>query len=134
MKQIMWSAFYGVVENFKKKLPKLSIPTETPSQRYVNKLKTRRTKSTNGQTESRMKMGRLEDPNFEYVSSAESNKPGYLEKRMAIYKEMIESEQNRAIRSQSKDIRIQQGNSGSVYGQQNYSEQSPKLVAIGKKG
>ena len=76
----------------------------------------------------------LDNPSFVYYNSTESNKPGYLQRRMAIYKEMIQREQDRAIHSQSKDIRIQQGNSGPLHGQQKHSEQSPKLVAIGKKG
>lgn len=44
-------------------------------------------------------MGRLEDPNFRYISKAESEKPGYLERRMRIYKEMVRAEGER-IRSQ----------------------------------
>lgn len=37
-------------------------------------------------------MGRLEDPNFKYITKAESDKPGYLERRMKLYREMVKKE------------------------------------------
>ena len=37
-------------------------------------------------------MGRLEDPNFRYIPKAESEKPGYLERRMKIYRELVRAE------------------------------------------
>ena len=76
----------------------------------------------------------LDNPSFVYYNSTESNKPGYLQRRMVIYKEMVQREQDRAIHSQSKDIRIIKGDHGSFYDQQNHSEQSPKLVAVREKG
>jgi len=40
----------------------------------------------------RTTMGRLEDPNFRYIPKAESEKPGYLERRMKIYRELVRAE------------------------------------------
>jgi len=40
-------------------------------------------------------MGRLEDPNFRYIPKAESEKPGYLERRMKVYREMVRAEVER---------------------------------------
>jgi hypothetical protein len=40
-------------------------------------------------------MGRLEDPNFRYIPKAESEKPGYLEKRMKVYRELVRAESER---------------------------------------
>lgn len=44
-------------------------------------------------------MGRLEDPNFKYITKAESDKPGYLERRMKLYREMVKKESEGAGRS-----------------------------------
>lgn len=79
-------------------------------------------------------MGKIEDRNWKYHKVEESQKPGYLERRMKIYKEMIKNEQNRGIHPQQKNICLQQGNSGSFFNQPKHSKQSPKLVAVGKKG
>ena len=40
-------------------------------------------------------MGRLEDPNFRYIPKAESEKPGYLQKRMKVYRELVRAESER---------------------------------------
>lgn len=40
-------------------------------------------------------MGRLEDPNFRYIPKAESEKPGYLKKRMKVYRELVRAESER---------------------------------------
>lgn len=42
-------------------------------------------------------MGRLEDRNFKYIPKSESEKPGYLERRMKIYKEMVKNESVRNV-------------------------------------
>lgn len=65
------------------------LPTETPSRRYVRRLRTRPIKSTAGSTGS--KMSKLLDRDwskFKYVNAAESSKEGYLRKRMKMYKEL----------------------------------------------
>jgi hypothetical protein len=70
--------------------------TETPSVRYVRRLRTQPAKFTSGQEElRRMTMGRLEDPNFRYIPKAESEKPGYLGKRMKVYRELVRAESER---------------------------------------
>ena len=68
----------------------LIIPTEMPSRRYVRRLRPVPQQSKPGQRE--MTMGKLEDPNFRYIPKSESEKPGYLERRMKIYKEMVKNE------------------------------------------
>ncbi len=40
-------------------------------------------------------MGRLEDPSFKYTSKAESEKPGYLERKMKVYRELVRAESQR---------------------------------------
>lgn len=79
-------------------------------------------------------MGKLEDPTFRYYTKAESEQPGYLERRMAIYKEMVKYEQDRGIHPQQEDIRIQQGNRGSFFNQQINSKSGAQLIVVGKKG
>jgi len=39
-------------------------------------------------------MGRLEDPNFKYISEEDSKEPGYLARRMHLYRQMVEKERN----------------------------------------
>ena len=68
---------------------------------------------------------KLDDPSFNYINSAESDKPGYLWQRMELYKRMVESErENRAVRSGKKNPRKRETSSGQVFNFAVNSEQS----------
>ena len=79
-------------------------------------------------------MGKLEDPNFLYVNSTESNKPGYLERRMEIYKEMVKHEQGRAIHPKQEDRSIGQRYHGAFLGEQEHSKPNTQFFVVGGKG
>ena len=62
-------------------------------------------------------MGRLEDPNFKYISEEDSKKPGYLAQRMKLYKQMVEKESSgvsssRKIHSGTKETSNRKADSG----------------------
>ena len=60
---------------------------------------------------------KLDDPGFNYINSAESDKPGYLWQRMELYKRMVESErENRTVRSGKKNASKLKTSSGQVFG------------------
>jgi hypothetical protein len=91
----LFALFSLAIDSSRKWLNRM-IQTETPSVRYVRRLRTQPAKFTNGHEESRRTtMGRLEDPNFRYIPKAESEKPGYLEKRMKVYRELVRAESER---------------------------------------
>ena len=74
-------------------------------------------------------MGRLEDPNFKYISKAESEKPGYLERRMKIYRELVRAEsQGLPALSQKSDNGA--GNNGQVYRKPDNGLQGNKLAVV----
>jgi hypothetical protein len=76
-----------------------------------------------------MTMGRLEDPNFRYIPKAESEKPGYLERRMKIYKEMVRAE-SQGIPASSQKSDNGAGNNGQVSGKPDHGLQGHKLSVI----
>lgn len=106
------------------------IPTEMPSRRYVRRLRPVPTPSKPGRGE--MTMGKLEDPNFRYIPKSESEKPGYLERRMKIYKEMVKNESVRAIHPQSKKG-DDKADHGSLSGEPSNGLQSRKLAVVARK-
>ena len=75
-------------------------------------------------------MGRIEDPNFRYIPKAESEKPGYLERRMKIYKEMIKHEQSQGIPASSQKSDNGAGNNGQVSGKPDHGLQGHKLSVV----
>lgn len=90
-------------------------------------------KSTSGPGGFRvMTMGKLEDPNFKYIPKSESEKPGYLERRMKIYKEMVKNESVRAIHPQSKKSH-DQADHGSLSGQPDHRVQGRQLAVVARK-
>lgn len=95
----------------------LTNQTETQSLNSVNRLKTQPVKFISGLEELKgttMK-AKLDDPSFNYINSAESDKPGYLLQRMELYRRMIESErQNRTVRNGKKDPSKRKTSSGQV--------------------
>jgi len=74
-------------------------------------------------------MGKLEDPNFRYIPKAESEKPGYLERRMKIYKEMVRAE-SQGIPALSQKSDNCAGNNGQVSGKPEHRLQGHKLSVI----
>jgi hypothetical protein len=79
-------------------------------------------------------MGRIEDRNFEYIPESESSKPGYLEKRMKLYKKMVENEKrNSTIHSVEKTDNDKR-NHGQVSSEPDDSVQGRKLAVIRGKG
>lgn len=79
-------------------------------------------------------MRRLDDPSFRYYTKAESEQPGYLEKRMELYKKMVGNEQDREIHSQPQDERVDQRHHGAFSGEQNHSKPDTQLFVVGGKG
>jgi hypothetical protein len=103
---------------------------ETPSRRFVRRLKLAPVQSTHGSGEyRRTTMGRLEDPNFRYISKAESQKPGYLERRMKIYRELVRAEsQGLPASSQKSDNGA--GDHAKVSRKSDNNLQSNKLAVV----
>ena len=79
-------------------------------------------------------MNKLDNPRFRYYTKAESEQPGYLEKRMEFYKEMVKHEQDRTIYQGPQDSGVLQGHHGSFYGQQNHSKPNAQFFVVGQKG
>lgn len=79
-------------------------------------------------------MGKLEDPNFRYHTKAESEQPGYLEKRMELYKKMVLHEQGGEIYSEQKDRSFQQRHHGAFSGEQVNGKPDSPLFVVGGKG
>ena len=73
-------------------------------------------------------MGRLEDPNFRYIPKAESEKPGYLEKRMKVYREMVRAEVERLHPEPQKGDG--KGDHGKVSGKPDNGLQGHKLAVV----
>lgn len=109
-------------------------PTETPSRRYVRKLKTRHTKSTNGYTTYTGNPSKISDPNFKYVNAAESAKTGYLENRMKIYKEMVKHESNGTVCDGTQVSGNRETVTGKVSSRAKHRLQSSKLAVVGGQG
>lgn len=74
-------------------------------------------------------MGRLEDPNFRYIPKAESEKPGYLERRMKIYREMVRAE-NQGLPASSQKSDNGAGDHGQVSSKPDNVLQSHKLAVV----
>jgi hypothetical protein len=74
-------------------------------------------------------MGKLEDPNFRYIPKAESEKPGYLERRMKIYKEMVRAE-SQGIPALSQKSDNNTGNNGQVSSKPEHRLQGHKLSVV----
>ena len=74
-------------------------------------------------------MGRLEDPNFRYIPKAESEKPGYLERRMKIYRELVRAE-NQRLHTESQKTSNSRGAHQKIHGESDNSLQSNKLAVI----
>ena len=79
-------------------------------------------------------MGRIEDRNFEYIPESESNKPGYLEKRMKLYKKMVENEKRNSTIHSVEKTDNSRGNHGQVPSGQDNGLQSTKLAVVRGKG
>lgn len=77
-------------------------------------------------------MGKLEDPSFKYIPKSESEKPGYLERRMKIYKEMVKNESVRAVHPQSKKG-DDKADHGSLSGQPGNRVQGRQLAVVARK-
>ena len=74
-------------------------------------------------------MGRLEDPNFRYIPKAESEKPGYLERRMKIYREMVRAE-NQGLPALSQKSDNGAGDNRQVSRKPDNGLQSHKLAVV----
>ena len=74
-------------------------------------------------------MGRLEDPNFRYIPKAESEKPGYLERRMKVYKEMVRAE-NQGLHPLSQKSDNGAGDHGKVSSKPDNCLQGNKLAVV----
>jgi len=74
-------------------------------------------------------MGRIEDPNWRYRKVEETQKPGYLERRMKIYKEMVRAE-NQGVSAISQKSDNGAGHYGQVSSKPDNGIQGRKLVAV----
>ena len=74
-------------------------------------------------------MGRLEDPNFRYIPKAESEKPGYLERRMKIYREMVRAE-SQGLPALSQKSDNGSGDHGKVSSKPDNCLQGNKLAVV----
>jgi hypothetical protein len=74
-------------------------------------------------------MGKLEDPNFRYIPKAESEKPGYLERRMKIYREMVRAE-NQGLPALSQKSDNGAGDHGQVSRKPDNCLQGNKLAVV----
>jgi len=133
MRQIMQFVLSGLGIAFSTRWLDLMTQTETPSRRYVRRLRTQHTKSISGQEalKERKSMGRILDPDwskFEYVPAAKTD----LKESMERYKRMVSGE-NQELHTVKKDGDTTRNN-GQVHGEQNDSGQRHKLVAIRRKG
>jgi hypothetical protein len=106
--------------------------TETPSRRYVRRLKTQHTKSISGH--AAYIPSKINDPNFKYFSAAESAKTGYLENRMKFYKEMVKNESDGRICDGKEVGGKREGLTGEVSGSPKHGLQGSKLSVVGGQG
>lgn len=123
---------FASLTGFSTKWRTVTSPTETPSRRYVRKLKTQHTKSISGREASIP--SKIDDPKFKYVNAAESAKTGYLEKRMKIYMEMVKNESNGKVCDGTQISSNGKGLTKPVFSVTKHRVQSSKLVAVGGKG
>jgi hypothetical protein len=133
MRQIMQFVLSSLGLAFSTRWRDLMTPTETPSLRYVRRLRTQHTKSTSGPEglKEKKSMGRILDPDwsqFQYVPAAKTD----LRESMERYKRMVSGE-NQELHTVEKDGDTTRNN-GQVHGEQNDSGQRHKLVAIRRKG
>ena len=74
-------------------------------------------------------MGKIEDPNWRYRRVEETQKPGYLERRMKVYKEMVRAEsQGLPALSQKSDNGA--GDHGKVSSKPDDGLQGNKLAVV----
>ena len=107
---------------------------ETPSVRYVRRLRTQPMKSTNGPTglKGKPSMGRILDPDwrqFQYVPAAKTD----LKASMERYKEMVRGE-GQGVRPAEKKTRDATRVDGQVSNQPEHSLQGSKFAVIRGKG
>jgi len=107
---------------------------ETPSVRYVRRLRTQPVRSTNGPTalKGKKSMGRILDPDwrqFDYVPAAKTDLRVSMEK----YKEKVLAE-NQRLRSEPETSGDSRGHHGQVSSEPNNGLQRHKLVGIRGKG
>jgi len=74
-------------------------------------------------------MGKIEDPNWRYRKVEETQKPGYLQNRMKLYKEMVRAESQGLPASSQKSDNCA-GNNGQVSGKPDHRLQGHKLSVI----
>jgi hypothetical protein len=101
MKQITQFVLSGLGVVFNTKWRELISPIETPSLRYVRKLRTQHTKSTSGREalKETLMRSRILDPEFVYVPAAKTD----LRESMVRYKAMVENEgKNTRVRPEQK--------------------------------
>jgi hypothetical protein len=132
MRQIMQFVLSGLGIAFSTKWLDLMTQTETPSRRYVRRLKTQPTKSTSGSEALKEKtMGRLLDPDwsqFSYVPAAKTD----LKESMERYRRMVRGE-GQGLHHQAKDTRVDSTNHAQVSSEPILRLQSRKLAVIGRK-
>jgi hypothetical protein len=116
---------------FNTKWLSLITPTETPSRRYVRKLRIQHMKSTNGYGGYMKKTSKIDDPNFKYINAAQSAEAGYLQNRMEYYKEMVKNESNGTIYLTEEISSDGQTGGRTVLGVKINRLQRPKLTAVG---
>ena len=107
---------------------------ETPSVRYVRRLRTQPVRSTSGPTalKGKKSMGRILDPDwrqFQYVPAAKTD----LKASMERYKEMVRGE-GQGVRPAEKKTRDATRVDGQVSNQPEHSLQGSKFAVIRGKG
>ena len=122
---------FASLTGFNTKWRTATSPTETPSRRYVRRLKTQHTKSISGH--AAYIPSKINDPNFKYFSAAESAKTGYLENRMKFYKEMVKNESNGTVCDGTEVGGNRETVTGKVSSRAKHRLQSSKLAVVGGK-
>ena len=74
-------------------------------------------------------MGKIEDPNWRYRRVEETQKPGYLERRMKVYKEMVRAE-SQGLHPLSQKSDNGAGGHGKVSSKPDNGLQSHKLAVV----
>ena len=132
MRQITQFVLSGLGIAFSTRWLDLMTQTETPSRRYVRRLKTQPMKSTSGFEASKEKtMGRLLDPDwsqFSYVPAAKTD----LKESMERYRRMVRGE-GKAVCNQPQDTRVDSTDHAQVSCEPVLRLQSRKLAVIRRK-
>jgi len=129
MKLTMLSGLFNWVTASSTRWQMRLIPTETPSLRYVKKLRTLPVKFTGGHVESRAKMARILNPDFHYTPADKTD----IRVSMERYKEKVKHESVRNLHSVPQTGQHRGGNEA-LPRQRVYGQESRQFAVITGKG